>query len=76
MFVFTHDSTKCERCFDCVTSCPRGVFEAADPFPKVVHPEECIGKACGVCLAVCRAGGIHIAEVPIPYGRSLQLVLD
>ena len=61
MYIFSIDVGKCERCYDCVTSCPRGVFEEDEFHPLVVHPEECIG--CGVCLAVCRPKGIRISGV-------------
>ncbi|MGI5835627.1 MAG: 4Fe-4S dicluster domain-containing protein [Chloroflexota bacterium] len=59
VFMFSIDVGKCERCFDCVTSCPRGVLKESEMHPIVAFPEECIG--CGVCLAVCRPQGLKIA---------------
>ena len=49
----------CERCFDCVTACPRGVLEEGPDGPVVVHAEECMG--CWVCLAVCRTQSLKVA---------------
>jgi len=59
VYVFSIDARKCERCFDCVTSCPREVFQTGETRPVVVHPEECMG--CGVCLAVCRTQSLRIS---------------
>ena len=64
MYLFSIDANKCERCFDCVTACPRGVFEEGELHPVVVHPEECIG--CWVCLAVCRSQGLKVLQTPEP----------
>ncbi|MHB1161493.1 MAG: 4Fe-4S dicluster domain-containing protein [Chloroflexota bacterium] len=59
MYEFSLDNSKCERCFDCVTACPRGVLEEGETGPIVAHPEECMG--CWVCLAVCRNHGLQVA---------------
>ncbi len=58
MYEFHLDNSKCERCFDCVTACPRGVLEEGETAPVVVHPDECMG--CWVCLAVCRTHGLQV----------------
>ena len=61
MYEFQLDDAKCERCFDCVTACPRGVLEEGPNAPVVARPEECMG--CMVCLAVCRPQGLKVLEV-------------
>jgi len=71
VYLFSIDVTKCERCFDCVTSCPRGVFEEGELHPILAHPEECIG--CGICLALCRPKGLRIAGLEA-YGRADRMV--
>lgn len=70
--MFSVDVSKCERCFDCVTSCPRGVFEEGELHPILARPEECMG--CGVCLAVCRPHGIRIVGLPA-YGTLGRLAV-
>lgn len=66
MYSVLVDASNCERCFDCVTACPRGVLEEGEMHPVVAHPEECIG--CSVCIGVCRKGGLHVEELPQAAG--------
>ena len=49
------DASNCERCFDCVTACPRGVLEEGEMHPVVV-------------LGVCREDGLHVEELPQAAG--------
>lgn len=58
VYEFSLDNSHCERCFDCVTACPRGVLEEGPMGPEVTRPEECMG--CWVCLAVCRNHGLKV----------------
>ncbi len=73
MFVFSMETEECERCFDCVTACPRSVFAEGETYPVVAHPEECIG--CGVCRVVCRPKGISYFELPDVHRPTPELVL-
>ncbi len=63
MSAYSFEGSDCERCFDCVTACPRGVLEEGEFYPVVVHPEECMG--CGVCLGVCRQLGLRMILGPL-----------
>jgi NAD-dependent dihydropyrimidine dehydrogenase PreA subunit len=58
VYEFSLDNDRCERCFDCVTACPRGVLEEGLVGPVVVRAEDCMG--CWVCLAVCRTHGLRV----------------
>ncbi len=63
MSAYSFEDSDCERCFDCVTACPRGVLEEGEFYPVVAHPEECMG--CGVCLGVCRQLGLRMILGPL-----------
>lgn len=58
MYQLSIDNSKCERCFDCVTACPRGVLQEGADGPVVTRAEECMG--CWVCLVVCRNHGLKV----------------
>lgn len=67
------ENSDCERCFDCVSACPRGVLEASPTGPIIAHPEECMG--CRVCLGVCRQMGLRMVFGPYleSIGRQYKM---
>lgn len=73
VYEFHLDANKCERCFDCVTACPRGVLVEGANSPVVAHPEECIG--CWVCMAVCRPQGLKVYQDIVSARPDLMAML-
>ena len=66
-FYIRLDAHKCEACWQCLDSCPNGVFGTINflwnKCVVVKHADQCVG--CFRCMKVCNTGAI--AHIPSFY---------
>lgn len=52
------DSSLCTGCRNCISVCPRGVFEMKDRKARIVEKDACI--ECGACALNCADGALSV----------------
>jgi NAD-dependent dihydropyrimidine dehydrogenase PreA subunit len=52
--------TLCEKCGECVDTCPYEVFSDENGRPVVATPEDCV--ECAACVETCPHGAISMGD--------------
>lgn len=68
------DLERCQRCLNCVRTCPQGVLGEEEGTPTVVNQGACDG--CGRCLEVCPVKGVIEIEHLWPKAFDGMLVSE